>query len=438
MAEDDKSKNQAGDPKKGPMIVHSKRARGKQTEENKPMPDFITKAPWYVSQGTDNLEHQKFKSSEPTDSIDTWYDKGKFEQTVITKFRKGACKNCGAMTHTEKFCCERPRKLGAKYTGKNFGKDEIIQNIALGFEAKRDRWNGYDPAEYSSKIEDWNQQEEIRKQRKAEELAKKLAEKGSEKPGEGQNLENVIKEHDDLVDDTREKDEEGQTFANKDPKIKTTIRNLRMREDQAGYMKGFREEKVGSSTNPHDTAFIDPKQIYLKSDSFVKSEEYEKYAEQAKFAQEAKEKVKSEINPIANPSQTEIIFKDYKKKKEQIKSKMREELLAKYGGAEHLEAQEDFIPEEIEEYHEYGPDGKPIKKGLKKVKATKYPEDVYVNGHTSVWGSYYDDDLGWGYQCCLSHDKNSQCKGEEGKRDQLKANLERKMKKNTESPKKSE
>ena len=34
---------------------------------------------------------------------------------TVTKFRKGACSNCGAMTHKTKDCCERPRKKGAKW-----------------------------------------------------------------------------------------------------------------------------------------------------------------------------------------------------------------------------------------------------------------------------------------------------------------------------------
>ena len=120
-----------------------------------------------------------------------------------------------------------PRKVGAKYSGKNFGRDEIIQSIELGFEAKRDIWNGYDPVDYRRRVEEWNEEEDERKHRKETELAQKLAEKP---PGEQEDKEELI------IDDTRAKDDDMQTFANKDPRIKTTIRNLRLREDTAGYL----------------------------------------------------------------------------------------------------------------------------------------------------------------------------------------------------------
>ena len=78
---------------------------------------------------------------------------------MVTKYRKGACENCGAMTHTAKTCVERPRKVGAKYSGKNFAKDEYLQGPLsnLGYEGKRDRWNGYDPNSYKLVTEEWEQ-----------------------------------------------------------------------------------------------------------------------------------------------------------------------------------------------------------------------------------------------------------------------------------------
>ena len=43
-------------------------------------------------------------------------------------------------------------------------------------------------------------------------------------------------------------------------------------------------------------------------------------------------------------------------------------------------------------------------------KSEKYGEieDVFINGHTSVWGSYYSDGK-WGYACCHQMEKNSIC-----------------------------
>lgn len=44
-----------------------------------------------------------------------------------------------------------------------------------------------------------------------------------------------------------------------------------------------------------------------------------------------------------------------------------------------------------------------------------YPEDVFINNHTTVWGSWWRD-FKWGYACCHSTIKNSYCVGEDGLR----------------------
>ena len=59
------------------------------------------------------------------------------------------------MTHSAKTCIERPRKVGAKYTGKDLGRDEIIEHVNLDYEGKRDRWNGYNPENYKFVIDEW-------------------------------------------------------------------------------------------------------------------------------------------------------------------------------------------------------------------------------------------------------------------------------------------
>ena len=90
---------------------------------------------------------------------------------VATKFRKGACANCGAMTHKKKDCLERPRKIGAKYTGEEIAPDEHLQpQLDFDFDGKRDRWNGYNPEEHKKVIEDYNKMEEAKRELRAQKM----------------------------------------------------------------------------------------------------------------------------------------------------------------------------------------------------------------------------------------------------------------------------
>ena len=63
-------------------------------------------------------------------------------------------RSCGAMSHATKDCMERPRSKGAKWTGKHIAADEKVENIMLEtYEARRDRWNGYDSTEYTRVVD---------------------------------------------------------------------------------------------------------------------------------------------------------------------------------------------------------------------------------------------------------------------------------------------
>ena len=46
---------------------------------------------------------------------------------------------------------------------------------------------------------------------------------------------------------------------------------------------------------------------------------------------------------------------------------------------------------------------------------SKYNENVMINDHTSVWGSWFSKILGWGYYCCYNINKNSYCLGSNAK-----------------------
>ena len=133
---------------------------GKNSERNEYIPSFIAKKPFYIDDATasqdDYLEHQRLQSEKSKDSLATsqWYDRGKRAGPAATKFRKGACENCGAMTHKAKDCLERRRKHGAKWTGKNIAADEVVQDVKLGWDAKRDRWKGFEAGQYQEVVEE--------------------------------------------------------------------------------------------------------------------------------------------------------------------------------------------------------------------------------------------------------------------------------------------
>jgi pre-mRNA-processing factor SLU7 len=56
--------------------------------------------------------------------------------------------------------------------------------------------------------------------------------------------------------------------------------------------------------------------------------------------------------------------------------------------------------------------GRVIKGQETKVKS-RYEEDVLINNHTAVWGSWWKDGT-WGFACCHQCVKNSYCTGAAG------------------------
>ena len=128
------------------------------------------------------LHHQRQKQTGKKQSIYAYHKRGLVTHGAAaagapTTYRKGACTNCGAITHTVKTCIERPRKIGAKYTGKNIGRDEVLEQVELGWEAKRDQWNGYDPAQYRQVIDEYEMREKVRSEQRQRKLEEKTRRK---------------------------------------------------------------------------------------------------------------------------------------------------------------------------------------------------------------------------------------------------------------------
>lgn len=76
----------------------------------------------------------------------------------------------------------------------------------------------------------------------------------------------------------------------------------------------------------------------------------------------------------ALPSQAELLLRQFKEKKEQLKKEMKTDLLAKYGGEEHLAPAKE-LPAQSDIYVEYSRTGKPIKGADKLIARSRYDDD---------------------------------------------------------------
>ncbi|KAL8747344.1 MAG: hypothetical protein Q9190_000772 [Brigantiaea leucoxantha] len=377
-------------------------------KENQYIPSFISKKPFYLdSADTDDdyLEHQRLQTDAQHQS--KWYDRGKRLGPAATKFRKGACENCGAMTHKTKECLSRPRAKGAKWTGKDIQADEMVQDVELGWDAKRDRWNGYDSVEYRKVVEEY---EEL------EDLKKKLR---------GDNSENAQQKTlaSDSNDGSPQEQQEAKSAEESDMggQQSTATRYIRQREDTAKYLLNLDSDSAKYDPKTRLMADMgaqtDQAAALVAEDNFTRaSGDAAEFQKALKYAWESQERGdKNGTHFQANPTSGEY----FRRKEEQEQIAKREarqkSLLEKYGGGQYLQPAsfKGAAVTENEVYVEYDDTGA-IKGAPKATAKSKYPEDIMVNNHTSVWGSWWKD-FRWGYACCHSTVKNSYCTGEAGK-----------------------
>ncbi|KAM4554813.1 pre-mRNA-splicing factor SLU7 [Odontesthes bonariensis] len=384
---------------------------------NPHIPQYISSVPWYIDPSKrPTLKHQRPQEEieEQFSTIGEWYKRGVQENSVATKFRKGACENCGAMTHKKKDCLERPRKVGAKFTGTSIAPDEHSQiQLSLDYDGKRDRWNGYDPEEHQRIVEEYAKVDLAKRTLKAQKLQDELA---------SGKLDQTEREHasededeDKYADDI---DMPGQNF---DSKRRITVRNLRIREDTAKYLRNLDPNSAyydpktrAMRENPYSNTGMNPDEVGYAGDNFVRySGDTITMAQTQLFAWEAYDRG-SEVHLQADPTKLELLHCSFKVKKEDFKEMQRESILEKYGGQEHLDAPpRELLLAQTEDYVEYSRHGAVLKGLEKAVARSKYEEDVLINNHTCIWGSYWKDGC-WGYKCCYSMVKQSYCTGEAG------------------------
>ncbi|KAG9247398.1 Pre-mRNA splicing Prp18-interacting factor-domain-containing protein [Calycina marina] len=370
-------------------------------EANEYIPTFISKKPFYVGEDEDQndyLEHQRLQKAQTDQS--KWYDRGKKIGPAATKFRKGACENCGAMTHKTKECLSRPRVKGAKWTGKDIQADEVVEAVDLSWDAKRDRWNGYDAKEYSAVIEEHTQTELLKRQ---------MAEAARPKD-DGEEAEAA---------------EDGEHYAEESDmgrKQSTATRQLRIREDTAKYLLNL--DLDSAKYDPKTRAMVDSGATADTAAALVAEEGFMRASGDAgefekaqKYAWESQEKTgATNLHLQANPTSGEYYRKNEKEEAEARRLAQKKKLQEMYGGDDVSSTVSKLWATtvlESEKYVEYDESG--TVKGVPKVIVrSRYPEDIFIKNHTSVWGSWWSN-FRWGYACCNSLIKNSYCTGEEGK-----------------------
>eukprot|EP01054_Gregarina_sp_Poly1_P004149 Gregarina_sp_Poly_1__4148@NODE_226_length_11195_cov_150_303648_g200_i0_p5_GENE_NODE_226_length_11195_cov_150_303648_g200_i0NODE_226_length_11195_cov_150_303648_g200_i0_p5_ORF_typecomplete_len369_score67_93Slu7/PF11708_8/5_4e63DUF4148/PF13663_6/0_054zfCCHC_4/PF14392_6/0_075zfCCHC_3/PF13917_6/0_27_NODE_226_length_11195_cov_150_303648_g200_i0401146 len=310
---------------------------------NPHIPQYIAKAPWYLSNEGPSLKHQRRNDYVPEQrSVNQWYTRGVVaEDELPTKkrkvYKKGACENCGAMTHKTRDCLERPRIKGARWTNRDIAPDEHVpQEVIEDFEAKRDRWGGFQPEAYQLIVEEYNAAESAEKERKLKAAAKRRA---LEHGGSSDDSSD-----EDGGDDSKIKDFDisNAPVGTKDDRTRTTTRNLRIREDTAKYLINL----------DLDSAFYDPKTRSMREDPTkgLPSKVREKVAyrgdnairetggsitakQYEAFAWEAY-KHGVDVHQQAHPTQLELTYKEHKKKKTESLSERQKKLLEQYGATQ--------------------------------------------------------------------------------------------------------
>lgn len=423
---------------------------------NEYIPQYISSKPFYVEdllKDTEYLSHQRAKA-EQKDTIDKakWYERGRKTGPAATKYRKGACENCGSMTHKTRDCLSRPRKTGAKWSGKDIEADEAVEDVKLGWDAKRDRWNGYDVREYDSVVRDFEDMEELRKRTSSADA--KRSEGDAEDSGKGNNDDN---DNDNNNDDDTRYAEETDMGRNQS----TSTRQLRLREDTAKYLLDLNLDsaKYDPKTRSMDTTSRSLNartgtaagNTDLASEGFVRpshdpSSDAAAFERAQRYAWSLQEKPTTDTTSTtgttgtnqpppatatatrmhleANPTASALQHKQHLASQAAQKAQRQAYLAERYGtgtgtstsASTSTSARKHMVPLAVSTYTTYDPvTGRPMDAGPAPVPKSRYVEDVHPGNHTAVWGSFWREGR-WGYACCHGLVRNGYCTGEEGKR----------------------
>jgi pre-mRNA-processing factor SLU7 len=230
-------------------------------------------------------------------------------------------------------------------------------------------------------------------------------------------------------------------------------RNLRVREDTAKYLlnldvdSAFYDPKTRSMReNPLPNLPADVAATAFQGDLQWRTSGMATEVAQANlFAWEAQQYGSDGIHPMANPTQLEMLRRQFEERKAALALAQAQDVTGAYAPAADRAAADastargaaDVLPRELlfgqsEGYVEYTPDGRAVAPsaaaaaGGSAVAAaassrvipmphSRYDEDEWPGNHRSVWGSWFDREKQcWGFACCHETSLNSYCTGKAG------------------------
>lgn len=323
------------------------------------------------------------------------------------------------------------------------------------YDSKRDKYHGYDHETHTKRIEQtYQDREEIRKQLREEKKKERAGKSDSKKEKDelsDSDLDSDVESGDDSDDEFVQRDEDAKIITTRlarqggvgGAQMKVTARNLRIREDTAKYLRNLdpnsayydpKSRSMRDNPNPE----IPKEEAQFAGDNFARiSGDAVNLAQTQMFAWDASAKSGTdELHPQANPSQVELLKKKFQKKSMDLAVQKKRKVLDKYGGQEYLDgsgglatAVEEKTTDQTNKIRfgvstvnqEYSRDGRLLKGAVAKPKQvplkSKYEEDIHINGHTAVWGSYFHiGAFAWGYADDHSLIKNSYGTGLNGRK----------------------
>lgn len=362
-----------------------------------------------------------------------------------------------------------------KTGSRSFAVDHAVSGKET-YDSKRDKYHGFEVQDHLDTLKQkYSERDAIRKKLRAKQQAEsdKNGTASSSAAGEGKKDAPSDSDSDydsdagsDSDDEFVQKDADAKVHVSRHARqggvggqqMKVTARNLRIREDTAKYLRNLDPNSAyydpkSRSMRDNPNPATDPTESQFAGDNFARiSGDAIGLAQTQVFAwdmEKASGVASSVIHPQANPSLAEALKKQYTNKEVDMKTQRKKAVLDKYGGAEYLDGDEGLgstkqdidgqIVSEgskieqseqaaekrkarfgvtVKEEH-YSRDGR-SKSGAGPAKTyanekSKYEEDVFMNGHNTVWGSYFHiGAFRWGYADDHSLMKSSYCTGATG------------------------